>query len=171
MNTAHHLAAHLERHLERRRETPITTTVEVSEVREHLQSSYPFETPLPIAEIIDDLGEMLWNWSEHATNPAHFGLFRPNIDFCSIAADALAAAYDPNLATYDFSPAAQEIERHVLDLLADSFGLSKADRWANFTSGGQEANHTAVAVALTHFFPGLADLGLRSLTAALARRL
>lgn len=35
--------------------------------------------------------------------------------------------------------------------------------FANFTSGGQEANHTAVAVALTEKFPALARNGLRDL--------
>ena len=165
MSAADHLAAHLERHLARRRRTPITTDVEVGEIRSHLRSRYSFGRPLSTEQVIDDVGRMLWRWSEHATNPAHFGLFRPNIDFCSVAADALAAAYDPNLATYDFSPAAQEIEHHVLELLAGAFGLPEAERFCNFTSGGQEANHTAVAVALTHQFPGIAESGLRTLRA------
>jgi len=161
MSTARYLAAHLERHCERLREAPITTDVSAGEIRAHLASNYSFETPLGAQEVIEDVGEMLWQWSEHATNPRHFGLFRPCVDWESIAADALVAAYDPNLATYDFSPAAQEIESHVLNLLADRFGLPASQRWANYTSGGQEANHTAVSVALTHTYPEIGSRGLR----------
>jgi aromatic-L-amino-acid/L-tryptophan decarboxylase len=78
-------------------------------------------------------------------------------------ADALAAVHDPNLATWDFAPAANEIERHVLRELASRFGLPADEGLHHFTSGGQEANHTAVIVALTRQFPGFARDGLRSL--------
>ena len=70
----------------------------------------------------------------------------------------------PNLATWEFSPAANEIERHVLAAIASRFGWKlEPNGIAHFTSGGQEANHTAVAVALTSKFPEIERQGLRGL--------
>jgi len=80
-------------------------------------------------------------------------------------AEALAALYDPNLARWDFAPAAAEIERHVLRTLGGCIGFGGDTGTAHFTSGGQESNHTAVVVALTARYPDLASAGLRALPA------
>jgi glutamate/tyrosine decarboxylase-like PLP-dependent enzyme len=50
----------------------------------------------------------------------------------------------------------------VLGWLAGKFGLPR-ESIASFTSGGMEANLSAVVVALTHAFPGYGEHGLRSL--------
>ena len=47
----------------------------------------------------------------------HFGLFRPNVDISSVMGDALAALYNVQLATWDMSPAGNEIERFVLSTI------------------------------------------------------
>ena len=44
-----------------------------------------------------------------------------------------------------------------------AFGLDPATGFANFTSGGQEANQTAVTTALTSRFPGFAEAGARAI--------
>jgi glutamate/tyrosine decarboxylase-like PLP-dependent enzyme len=86
------------------------------------------------------------------------------VTLASIVGDALAAMYNPQLAAWRTSPAANEMERHTLAWLAGKFGLP-ADSIANFTSGGAEANLSAVIVALTRAFPEYGEQGLRSLTA------
>jgi glutamate/tyrosine decarboxylase-like PLP-dependent enzyme len=73
--------------------------------------------------------------------------------------------YNPQLATWRTSPAANEIERHILAWLTGKFGLPP-DSIANFTSGGAEANFSAVVVALTRAFPDFGDHGLRHLPAS-----
>ena len=158
----HRLGRHIDRHQSRLRQAPISTSVGSLEIRAHLESKYDFRLPVPMDTLFEDVTEMLWRWSEHARNPMHFGLTRPNVDLPSVVADALVALYDPNLATWDFAPAANEIERLVLKLLARPLGLDTETSCAHFTSGGQEANHTAVAVALTDRFPTMAIDGLRS---------
>jgi glutamate/tyrosine decarboxylase-like PLP-dependent enzyme len=70
--------------------------------------------------------------------------------------------FNPQLANWRTSPAANEIERHTLGWLAVKFGLPQASI-ATFTSGGMEANLSAVVVALTHAFPEYGENGLRSL--------
>ena len=108
---------------------------------------------------------MLHTWQVQVTHPRYFGLFNPSVTLASIVADALAAIYNPQLATWRTSPAANEIERHTLDWLAAKFGLP-ANAIAAFTSGGAEANLSAVIVALTRAFPGYGERGLRSLEAS-----
>jgi len=99
------------------------------------------------------------------THPRYFGLFNPSVTLASIVADTLVAMYNPQLATWRTSPAANEIERHTLAWLAGKFGLP-ATTMASFTSGGAESNLSAVIVALTRAFPQYGDDGLRSLSAS-----
>jgi aromatic-L-amino-acid decarboxylase len=78
-------------------------------------------------------------------------------------ADVLATIHDPNLAYWGLAPAAIEIERYVLDAMAVRFGFPATGGLHHFTSGGEEANHTAVIAALTRAFPAHTAGGLREL--------
>jgi glutamate/tyrosine decarboxylase-like PLP-dependent enzyme len=79
-----------------------------------------------------------------------------------VVADTLVAMYNPQLANWRTSPAANEMERHTLGWLSGKFGLPE-DSIASFTSGGSEANLSAVVVALTWAFPEYGEHGLRCL--------
>ncbi|RNC81200.1 MAG: pyridoxal-dependent decarboxylase [Phycisphaera sp.] len=160
------LADHIEEQIERRRAAPISTPVLPQTIRDHLESSFDFRSPLSAESVFSGTTEMLWNWAEHATNPRHYGLTRPTVDRISIVADALTALYDPNLAMWEFAPGATEIERHVLRVLGRKFGFDIDEGFGNFTSGGAEANHTATIVALTAKFPNFAQGGVRQLEGA-----
>jgi aromatic-L-amino-acid decarboxylase len=151
-------------YLARTREAPLAVRVDPEIIRRHLRERYTFDAAVPIDDVVTDVTDMLWRWTEHATHPRHFGLFRPGVDRACVIADLIAAAYDPNLATWDFSPAANEIERHVLLFLMRRFGLDPDAGTAQFTSGGQESNHTAVVVALTDRCRGVGEGGIRSLS-------
>jgi glutamate/tyrosine decarboxylase-like PLP-dependent enzyme len=81
----------------------------------------------------------------------------------SVAGDALAALYNTQLAVWWKSPIANEIEQHTLRFLLSRLGI-EPERWhAAFTTGGAEANHSAVLVALTHHFPQYGDDGASAL--------
>src|SRR5206468_11564025 len=97
-------------------------------------------------------------------HPRYFGLFNPSVTLASVIADTLVAMYNPQLATWRTSPAANEIERHTLAWLSGKFGFP-ADAVASFTSGGAEANLSAVIVALTRAFPDYGEHGLKHLPA------
>jgi glutamate/tyrosine decarboxylase-like PLP-dependent enzyme len=144
-----------------RRGDVLGVNVSPEEIRRHL-ARYDFARPVPIDSLVEDVDAMLTRWTEHATHPLHLGLFRPAPDPLCVVADALAAQHDPNLATWDFAPAANEIERFTLAALAARFGLP-AGGLHHFTSGGQEANHTAVIAALTRAFPAISEGGVRAL--------
>ena len=143
---------------------PITPNVTPEEIRTYLTSRYDFKRAAPLDEVVADVERMLRKWQVHVTHPRYFGLFNPSVTLASIVADTLVAMYNPQLAAWRTSPAANEIERHTLGWLAAKFGFPE-NSLATFTSGGAEANLTAAIVALTRAFPGYGECGLRSLTA------
>ena len=65
-----------------------------------------------------------------------------------------SALYNPQLAAWSHAPAANEIERLTLAALAEPLGFDPESTAAHFTSGGAEANLTAVLVALADRLPG-----------------
>ncbi len=141
---------------------PIVPNVTPEEIRNYLAARYDFTRSLPLEDVVADAERMLSAWQVQVTHPRYFGLFNPSVTVASIVADTLAAMYNPQLATWRTSPAANEIERHTLRWLAAKFGLP-AETAANFTSGGAEANLSAVIVALSRTFPEYGERGLRAL--------
>ena len=144
---------------------PIVPSVTVDEIRDHLASRYRFQNALPLAEVVEDAERMLRTWQVQVTHPRYLGLFNPAVTLPSVIAETLVAMYNPQLANWRTSPAGNEIERHTLGWLAAKFGMP-THNIATFTSGGTEANLSAVTVALTHAFPEYGEHGLRGLPAS-----
>jgi glutamate/tyrosine decarboxylase-like PLP-dependent enzyme len=143
---------------------PILPTVTAEEVRTYLGSRYDFHQTMPLEEVVNDVEKMLRTWQVQVTHPRYFGLFNPSVTLASVVADTLVAMYNSQLANWRTSPAANEIERHTLGWLAEKFGLPR-NHIATFTSGGTEANLSAVVVALTRAFPDYGEHGVRHLKA------
>jgi glutamate/tyrosine decarboxylase-like PLP-dependent enzyme len=144
---------------------PIVPTVTPEEIRGYLTARYHFTEPLELDDVITDVKQMLRKWQVHVTHPRYFGLFNPSVTVASVVADLLVAMYNPQLATWRTSPAANEIERHTLAWLTRKFGLPDCTV-SNFTSGGEESNFSAVVVALARAFPDASECGLRQLAAS-----
>lgn len=140
----------------------ITPDVTAEEIRQFLAAHYDFSRPIDLEEIVDGVEQMLLKWQVQVTHTRYFGLFNPSVAAASAVAEMLVAAYNPQLASWRTSPAANEIERYTLNWLAEKFGMPAAAH-ATFTSGGSEANHSAVIVALTHGFPEYGEEGLHGL--------
>jgi aromatic-L-amino-acid/L-tryptophan decarboxylase len=143
----------------------IVPDVTPRDIRAHLESRYDFSTPLPLEAVVGDVEEMMRRWHVQVTHPRYFGLFNPSVTEASVIADTLVAAYNPQLASWRTSPAANEIERHTLRWLTAKFGLPPSAS-ATFTSGGAEANLSAVVLALTRAYPQYGDDGLRGIDGA-----
>jgi aromatic-L-amino-acid decarboxylase len=141
---------------------PIYPDVTANQIRAYLGSRYDFAQSMKLEEVTSDIEGMLQQWQVQVTHPRYFGLFNPSVTLASVVAETLATMYNPQLANWRTSPAGNEIERHTLDWLAAKFGLPKSSI-ATFTSGGTEANLSAVVVALTHAFPDYGEHGLRRL--------
>src|SRR6266545_725653 len=102
---------------------PIVPTVTPQEIRDYLASRYDFTKPLALDDVIADVERMLRTWQVHVTHPRYFGLFNPSVTLASIIAETIVAMYNPQLAAWRTSPAANEIERHTLAWLTGKFGL------------------------------------------------
>lgn len=150
---------------EKTRNGPIYPNVTPGEIRTHLASRYDFSGPVDLDEVIADVEQMLQTWQVQVTHPRYFGLFNPSVTLASVVADTLTAMYNPQLASWRTSPAANEIERFTLGWLTQKFGLPE-ETIATFTTGGAEANLSAVLVALTRAFPEYSEGGLQCLDAA-----
>lgn len=145
------------------RQGSIVPNVTAEEIRHHLVSRYDFGRKMSLDDVVADVEQMMRKWHVQITHPRYFGLFNPSVTLASVVADTLVAMYNPQLANWRTAPAANEIERHTLNWLAGKFGIS-SESAATFTSGGMEANLSAIIVALTRAFPEYGEHGLHSLS-------
>lgn len=124
-------------------------------------ADFDFAAPRGIDEVLAWAIRQLEHGVTHVTNPRYFGLFNPAPAFPAQCADRIVATFNPQLAAWPTSPAAVEIEAHVIRAVARRAGLG-ISAGGHFTSGGSEANATAVALALTRAETGFADRGARA---------
>lgn len=122
-------------------------------------ATYDFAEPLPLEGVVDDLLHLLRAFSIRSDHPRYFGLFNPPSLPAAIAGDLVSSALNPQLAVWSHAPAAAEIERKLVRLFG-SFVWPGIDAAGTFTSGGTEANQTALLAALARSYPGWADAGL-----------
>lgn len=143
------------------RDVRVAPEVSARTVRDHLASTYgDFSREWSVEPLIEDVARMMLEWNVHVTHPRYFGLFNPNVFPSSIAADLMVAGFNPQLAAWSHSPAANEIEKHTLDYLAGRLGLDPQKTSSAFTTAGAEANQSAVVVALAWCVPDYVDKGL-----------
>jgi len=123
-------------------------------------AGFDFRTPRPLGELLEWTIAQMEHGLVHVTHPRYFGLFNPAPTFPAQCADRIAAVFNPQLATATTSPAAVEIEAHVIRSVADRAGLP-AEACGHFTTAGSEANYTALICALTRSSHGFATEGAR----------
>ena len=145
------------------RSLSVCQKVTPAEIRSELEQRYTFDKPIPLEKLTEDVSRLFRKWNLHVTHPRYFGLFNPSVRQAGIVADALVALYNPQLAVWSHAPVANEIEKLTLRILTKALGFNPATTLANFTSGGAEANFSAVLAALIQRFPGMADSGLANL--------
>ncbi len=126
---------------------------------------FDFQEPVEPAQAVDFVVENLWNHQVHTPHPSYFGLFNPNPTTMGVAADALVAGFNPQLAAWSHSPFAAEVEMHLVRSFASCFGYDPAVCDGTFCSGGAEANHTALLAALTARNPDFGEHGTGSFLA------
>lgn len=122
-----------------------------------------FSSPVQPLQAMAFAARGLTEYQTHTPHPRYYGLFNPAPTTMGIAADALVAAFNPQMAAWSHSPFAIEVEQHLVRCFGQRFGYDPRNTDGAFTSGGAEANHTAVLTALTHAFPEFALRGVRAL--------
>jgi len=119
--------------------------------------------PRPAAEVAAELFELLADGVVRTDSPRYFGLFNPPALPEGAAGDLIAAAVNPQLAVWSHAPAAAAIEARLVRLFGELAGWPSDQRAGTFTTGGTEANHTAVLAALARRYPDWGRRGVAGL--------
>jgi glutamate/tyrosine decarboxylase-like PLP-dependent enzyme len=149
---------------ERVAEGPVRPTLNPDDFRSEL-AHFDFQSPRPLDELLSWTVAQMEHGLVHVTHPRYFGLFNPAPTFPAQCADRIAGAFNPQLATSTTSPVAVEIEAHVIRAIAKRAGFPP-EAGGHFTSGGSEANYTALLCALTKANPEFANRGARAFEGA-----
>jgi glutamate/tyrosine decarboxylase-like PLP-dependent enzyme len=136
--------------------------VDPAEVRRFL-AGFDFDRPLDPLATLDRAVDGLRRFQPHVSHPRHFGLFDPAPTTLGVVADALAAAFNPCLASWAGSPLGVESDRFLVATFAQVFGYPAVAADGIVTSGGSEANLTAVLLAMSARFPDHREHGVREL--------
>ncbi len=100
----------------------------------------------------------------HVPSANYFGLMNPTPTYIGVMAEVLVAALNPQLATVKRSQLASKIEHETVRWIGERVGWS-GEFNGTFTSGGNEANFTGLALALAAKFPHAIEEGIASIGA------
>ncbi len=127
---------------------PVRSTVAPGDVRAALPTAPP-EQGEPFADVLGDLDRVVVPGLTHWQHPGFFGYFPANTSGPSVLGDLVSAGLGVQGMSWVTSPAATELEQHVMDWFADLLGLPGSFR-STGTGGGivQDSSSGANLVAL-----------------------
>ena len=131
---------------------------------EELRTFADLSEPLPefgedATTVLDNLCSDMVAEGFHVPSANYFGLMNPTPTYMAVLAEALVAALNPQLASLARSQLAARIERETVHWIGGRVGWEKPFD-GTFTSGGNEANFSALAMALAMRFPQSVEDGL-----------
>jgi aromatic-L-amino-acid decarboxylase len=106
---------------------PVRSQVSPGEVRAALPAAAP-EQGEPFSDVLADLDRVVMPGITHWQHPGFFGYFPANTSGPSVLGDLVSAGLGVQGMSWVTSPAATELEQHVLDWLADLLGLPASFR-------------------------------------------
>ncbi|MGH9616038.1 MAG: pyridoxal phosphate-dependent decarboxylase family protein [Acidobacteriaceae bacterium] len=126
---------------------------------------HPQHTDLPeigedAVNVLEDICSQMMDHGFHVPSANYFGMTNPTPTYMAVLAEALVAALNPQLASLARSQLASRIEQQTAGWIAERVGWENQPHGGTFTSGGTEANLSALAIALTRRYPHIADEGL-----------
>ena len=144
-----HLQNHVETFYTDTAQLEVAPKLNQQQVQEHINAQSTFSP----SEALEHVMEGMTRFAVHTPHPRYFGLFNPRAAFPGVVADTLTAALNPQLAAWSHAPFAVEVENYLVQEMGHRFGYERNSTDGVFTTGGAEANLTAVQLALTHRFP------------------
>src|SRR5580704_15033123 len=134
------------------------------------QRSYgPLHDALPekgedAGQVLDELCREMVKQGFHVPSANYFGLMNPTPTYIGVLAEALVAGLNPQLATLARSQLASKIELETVRWIGERVGWPDGFN-GTFTSGGNEANFSGLALALASRFPDSVEEGVASIGA------
>ncbi len=121
------------------------------------------------ALVLEDVYRELVDKGFHIPSANYFGLINPTPTYMAVLAEALVASLNPQLASLARSQMASRIEHETVGWIGERVGWQPDAKGKNFggtfTSGGNEANFSAMLLALVHAFPNSIENGVASIGA------
>src|SRR5882724_13166709 len=134
------------------------------------QRSYgPTHHPLPefgedATKVLDEICREMVDQGFHVPSANYFGLMNPTPTYMGFLGEALVAGLNPQLATLARSQLASKIEVETLRWIGERVGWPGFFN-GRFTSGGNEANFSGLAMALAWKFPDAIEDGVATIGA------
>jgi glutamate/tyrosine decarboxylase-like PLP-dependent enzyme len=113
-------------------------------------------------KVLDEIFREMVDKGFHVPSGNYFGLMNPTPTYIGVMAEALVAALNPQLATVKRSQLASKIEHETVRWIGERVGWP-GEFNGTFTSGGNEANFTGLALALAAKFPNAIEEGIASI--------
>lgn len=129
----------------------------------------PLDDPLPEegadpVQVLDNICREMVDQGFHVPAANYFGLMNPTPTYMGFLGEALVAGLNPQLATLARSQLASKIEIETLRWIGERVGWPGPFN-GTFTSGGNEANFSGLALALAWKFPHAIDDGVATIGA------
>ena len=115
-------------------------------------------------KVLDEIFREMVDKGFHVPSGNYFGLMNPTPTYIGVMAETLVAALNPQLATVKRSQLASKIEHETVRWIGERVGWP-GEFNGTFTSGGNEANFTGLALALAAQFPNAIEEGIASVGA------
>ena len=115
-------------------------------------------------KVLDEVFREMVDKGFHVPSANYFGLMNPTPTYIGVLAEALVAALNPQLATVKRSQLASKIEHETVRWIGERVGWP-GEFNGTFTSGGNEANFSGLALALAWKFPRAIEEGIASVGA------
>jgi aromatic-L-amino-acid/L-tryptophan decarboxylase len=131
--------------LERLRDLPVSRYEGVQAVRDAVGLDIP-EDPMPVEDLVAHLREVVLERSMYPGHPGFMAYITGPGTIPGAAADLIAAGLNANLGGWRLSPAASEIEYHLIRWFARRFGLPEGSG-GMVVSGGAMACFVALKLA------------------------
>lgn len=120
------------------------------------------ESPEDADKVLDEVFREMVDKGFHVPSGNYFGLMNPTPTYIGVMAEALVAALNPQLATVKRSQLASKIEHETVRWIGERVGWP-GEFNGTFTSGGNEANFSGLALALAAKFPDAIEEGVASI--------
>ncbi len=145
------------------RHGPVGTPAPIDSFKAAL-ADLPFDASRDMRDVLVWVMSNMQSGMVHVTHPRYYGLFNPTPSFPAQCAERIVASFNPQLASAKTSPFPVALEAHLARAIAQRAGLPEGSA-GHFTTGGSEANFTAMLCALTRADPAFASEGVAAFSA------